>query len=142
MVTDDSKVSHSMTKASMKIGSREPSSIVKSNGVVTVQWDFSKGDSVTDQTKTFTLNYGGQGYSEEFTLGTTKSDVVYQLLPSPSEVSFSKGSDGKTLTPAQINLYGGYVKENGGAPVTVQQPNGSQIDSSNYLYYRVKGADG
>ncbi len=142
MVTDDSKVSHSMTKASMKFGSREPSSIVKSNGVVTVQWDFSKGDSVTDQTKTFTLNYGGQGYSEEFTLGTTKSDVIYQLMPSPSEVSFSKGSDGKTLTPSHINLYGGYVKENGGAPVTVQQPNGSQIDSSNYLYYRVKGADG
>ena len=142
IVTDDDKVSHSMTKASMKIGSREPSSIVKSNGVVTVQWDFSKGDSVTEQTKTFTLNYGGQGYSEEFTLGTTKSDVIYQLLPSPSEVSFSKGSDGKTLTPAQINLYGGYVKENGGAPVTVQQPNGSQIDSSNYLYYRIKGADG
>lgn len=142
MVIDDSKVSYSMTKASMKIGSREPSSIVKSNGVVTVQWDFSKGDSVTDQTKTFTLNYGGKGYSEEFTLGTTKSDVIYQLLPSPSEVSFSKGSDGKTLTPSQINLYGGYVKENGGAPVTVQQPNGSQIDSSNYLYYRIKGADG
>lgn len=142
MVTDDSKVSHSMTKASMKIGSREPSSIVKSNGVVTVQWDFSKGDSVTDQTKTFTLNYGGQGYSEEFTIGTTKSAVIYQLMPSPSEVSFSKGSDGKTLTPSQINLYGGYVKENGGAPVTVQEPNGSQIDSSNYLYYRIKGADG
>ena len=142
IVTDDDKVSHSMTKASMKIGSREPSSIVKSNGVVTVQWDFSKGDSVTEQTKTFTLNYGGQGYSEEFTLGTTKSDVIYQLLPSPSEVSFSKGSDGKTLTPSQINIYGGYVKENGGSPVTVQQPNGSQIDSSNYLYYRIKGADG
>lgn len=131
-----------LTAANMKYGSTSTctvSDIV--NGQVTITWNFKKGDTITATPRLIVMKLRNVEYSATFSLGTTDSEYIYQLNPSPSEISFSRTST-NTLTPSYVDLYCGYTKSNGSGTTTISNPTESKIDDNNYLYYRIKDSSG
>lgn len=134
----------SLTEAKLKFGNRQPSISNVVDGVVTITWAFQKGDTITTNTepKTIELVYKNETYNAVFSLGTTDRDVIYQVLPNPDKVSFSKSSS-NALSPASVPLVCDYTKDTGSGTIqTITNVTASKIDDNNYLYYRVKGSNG
>lgn len=134
----------SLTEAKLKFGNRQPSISNVVDGVVTITWAFQKGDTITTNTepKTISLTYKNETYDAVFSLGTTDRDVIYQVLPNPDKVSFSKSSS-NALSPASVSLACDYTKDTGSGTIqTITNVDKSKIDDGNYLYYRVKGSNG
>ena len=138
----NSGVTHSMSASSYVIGGCTPTiSAVDSNGVVTLTWAFTKGMAASAASKTIYLTYGGVTYSADFALGTTNADAIWQVMPTPSEVSFSLNSTNNTYTPSSITLKCGYTKATGSGTDSVSEATVSsgQIGTTGmYLYYRKK----
>lgn len=132
-----SGVTHSMTDSGLAIGDCTPT-LSFSKGVLTIKWAFTVGMNAGATTKTISLTYGGETYSTSFVLGVTVADSIWQVLPSPTEVSFSLNSSTNKLTPSSIDLYCGYTKSTGNGTETVQKPTKSSLGNSKYLYYRTK----
>lgn len=127
----------SSLRTALTIGDCTPT-IFFSQGILTVTWQFAKGMSATAVNKTIALLYNDIRHDATFTLATTDAEILYQLRPSPSEVSFSINEDDNSFTPAYVFLTCGYVKETGSGKTVYDNPNTSKIDSSNYLYYRTR----
>lgn len=127
----------SSLRTALTIGDCTPT-IFFSQGILTVTWQFAKGMSATAVNKTIALLYNDIRHDATFTLATTDAEILYQLRPSPSEVSFSINEDDNSFTPASVFLTCGYVKETGSGKTVYDNPNASRIDSSNYLYYRTR----
>lgn len=134
----------SLTEAKLKFGNRQPSISNVVDGVVTITWAFQKGDTITTNTepKTIELVYKNETYNAVFSLGTTDRDVIYQVLPNPDKVSFSKSSS-NALSPASVPLVCDYTKDTGSGTIqTITNVDKSKIDDGNYLYYRIKNSNG
>ena len=118
-----------------------------SGGILTVTWAFKKGMVIPVGTKTLSLNYTKgtttTEYSAAFSLGSTDADAIYQVLPSPSEVTFTRNATTNALEPASVSLTCGYTKSTGSGTEVTAAASGYSIDSGAcYLYYRVKTASG
>ena len=117
-------------------------SAVDANGVVTITWEFTKGMIPVVEPKTISLTYKNETYDAVFSLGTTDRDVIYQVLPNPDKVSFSKSSS-NALSPASVSLACDYTKDTGSGTIqTITNVDKSKIDDNNYLYYRIKNSNG
>ena len=136
----------SLTNENMKIGTSSTATVSSvSGGVVTITWSFVAGDTVVAATRTITLTYGGVDYSAVFTLGTTASDSIYQVMPNPSEVSFSYNAS-NVLSPSSTTLKCGYTKATGSGTISVAEATvssaGEITEGGNgvglYLSYRTK----
>ena len=135
------------TSESLVIGGCTPTTSL-SNGVLTITWSFRKGMVAAATKKTIKLTYGDNEYSAVFSLGTTDADAIWQVLPNPSEISFSKTSS-NTLTPQSITSKCGYTQSTGSGTDSVSAAivdSNGQITVSNvgkgmYLYYRSKTVD-
>ena len=80
--------------------------VVPITGGIRLTWEFDTSNTISQiYEKSIILNYGTNSYTTVFTLAPTNSTAVYQLAPEPSIVSFSKASNGTSLTPASIDLY-------------------------------------
>lgn len=134
--------SDGVTPSTMKIGAVEPT-VNFSNGVLTITWSFAKGVAANADTKTITLIYNNVAYSAVFSLGTTDADAIYQVMPNPSEVSFSRNSS-NVLKPDSQTLKCGYTKSTGSGTESVgaaSVTNGQIGTTGLYIYYRSKSND-
>ena len=130
------------TSDSLVIGGCTPTTSL-SNGVLTITWAFTKGMAAAAATRTIKLTYNSQDYAAVFSLGTTNADAIWQVMPSPSEVSFSLDKTTNVLTPPDITLKCGYTKATGSGTTSVEAATvtSGQIGSTGmYLYYRSKTA--
>lgn len=91
--------------------------VTPSNGVIEVKWEIAKGKVLSSDkyAVTIPITYNSNTYTAVFTAGVQKSGksgvspAVYQLLPSQTDVSFSRGSNNE-LSPAYIDITCGYTK--------------------------------
>jgi len=77
-----------------------------------ITWGFRKGDtlSAVRYDADIIVSYGGNQYKTTFSLTRLTGDASYELAPSCTEIVFTKSSDGKSLVPAQQQLYCGYKR--------------------------------
>lgn len=112
-------------------------------GEIQVQWSLLVLDNKTfsgQYRPAISFVYNGTTYSATFTATTVRSGapgvspVVYQLLPSLTEVVFSKNSAGTGYTPSSVNVKCGYTENSGGT--IASHPDEVVIGSSYKIYYR------
>ena len=132
------------TTDSLVIGGCTPP-VTMVSGVLTVIWAFTKGMAAAAAAKTIKLRYNNVDYEAVFTLGTIDRDAVWQVMPLPSEVKFSRDDTTNALTPSSQTLKCGYTKATGSGTESVAEATttSGQIvhgsaNSGMYLYYRAK----
>lgn len=112
-------------------------------GEIQVQWSLLVSDNMTfsgQYRPAISFVYNGTTYSATFTATTVRSGapgvspVIYQLLPSLTEVVFSKNSAGTGYTPSSVNVKCGYTENSGGT--IASHPDEVAIGSSYKIYYR------
>ena len=131
--------------ATLKIGDVTPT-VTNNTGLVTIQWKFLTSHVLTEEryVKTIALEHKGKRYTADYVARTDKSGAVYDLLPSLSEVSFSRNTN-NSLSPSYRMLYCGYVKNQNGTVTSVAgkaQTEVYNIDGKYSIFYREVNTDG
>ena len=84
-----------------------------SSGTLTITYNFNVGNLVYAGQRNIQLTYGGKTYTAIFTISTTEANEIWQVMPTPSKVSFSLDSNTNQLLPSQQVLKCGYTRDTG-----------------------------
>lgn len=129
--------------ANIRLVGVTPSVSQLSNGSYRISWTFYAGTSISGDRMTaeITIGYGGNNYSQVFTVNVVKSGkpgtspTVYQLLPSMSSIAVGRNTDG-SYNPATVSITCGYTKTVGSSTPSTVTDATSSFDGYN-IYFRL-----